>query len=393
MAYLGNSAVNRANLHSTIQAVARSGGAVFLFVFLLQAGLSISAALLSMAGINAGRFILRPLIFPLETRFGLKPLVMIGALLQALQYPLLANVHGVGGELAVFLLVASVADIFYWPTYNAYFASIGDAEHRGHQVGAREAAIAVVGIVAPVLGAWALVHLGSRAMFAGVGVIQAVSVLPLVGAPNVAVKANVEGAFRAARLGALLSATDGFFDGSYMIVWQIALFVSLGHNIGSYGGAMALVALIGAVLTLVLGRQIDAGHGRRAVLVSGGVTLAVILLRAASFGTPWLAVIANGASAFVNALFIPTMSAAIYNISKASPCPARFSLMTEAGWDIGCSLSCVLVAALVAAGASLVVGILLGIVALVAETGLLLRIYQGPAMADPNPTQSGARNR
>ena len=54
----------------------------------------------------------------------------------------------------------AVGDVFYWPSYHAYFAALGDAEQRGQQVGAREALAAVVGIGAPLIGAWALVTVG-----------------------------------------------------------------------------------------------------------------------------------------------------------------------------------------------------------------------------------------
>ena len=204
----------------------------------------------------------------------------------ALQYPLLAEVQGVDGALVALCIVSAIGDIFYWPSYHAYFAAIGDAEHRGHQIGAREALVAVVGIVAPLLGAWALVTVGPRWMFAAIGLVQAAAAIPLIGAPDVAVKRQAPGAFRAARLGAVLIAVDGWFDGCFIFVWQIALFVSLGESIAAYGGAMALAGLVGAVCGLLLGRHIDAGHGRRAVLIAG-FTAAVA--RAAARREPRLA--------------------------------------------------------------------------------------------------------
>ena len=190
MAYLGNDAVNRVNLHSGVQALAQSGGGVFFVVFLVRVGLSIPDALTTMAAVFAARFMLRPLILPLARRWGLKPLLILGTLLMAGQYPLIAEVHGVGVALAAFAGVSALGDTFYWSSYHAYFAAIGDAEHRGHQIGAREALVAVVGILAPLAGAWALVTLGPKAMFAGVAAIQALAVIPLLGAPNVAVEAG-----------------------------------------------------------------------------------------------------------------------------------------------------------------------------------------------------------
>jgi len=284
MAFLRNDAINRVNLHSGIQALAQGAGYIFFLVFLLRAGVSVPAALLAQAAIVTGRFLLRPAMLPLARRWGLKPMLIVGTLGVALQYPLLAEVDGIGVTLFGLCIVASVGEVFYWLAYNAYFAAIGDAEHRGHQIGAREALVAVAGVVAPFLGAWALVTAGPRLTFAAVGLVQALAVLPLLGAPNVAVKLTAPGAFRAARPAVVLLAIDGWFDACFFFVWQIALFVSLGENIPAYGGAMALAGLAGAAAGLVIGRHVDAGHGRRAVAVAYGAAAAVVSVRAASLG-------------------------------------------------------------------------------------------------------------
>ncbi|MFI4936068.1 MAG: MFS transporter [Caulobacterales bacterium] len=377
MAFLGNSAVNRINLHYGVQALAMGAGGVFFLAFLLHAGVSVPATLAAQAVIFAGRFVLRPLILPLGRRWGLKPLVIFGVLAIACGYPLLAQVHGIDGWLAALCLVLAVGDTFYWSSYHAYFASLGDAEHRGHQIGAREALAAVVGIVAPLIGAWALVTLGPRPAFAGVAIVQALSALPLLGAPNVPVLKEAPGAFRAARLGLALCIADGWLGACYYVVWQIVLFLSLGRSLAAYGGAMALAALVGAIVGLALGRLIDLGHGRRSVVLAYTVAAGVVLLRAASLGSPWLAVAANALGALVAALVLPSMMTAVYNLAKASPCPLRFQIVAEGGWDIGCGLGCLVAAGLAALGLPLSIAIVLALPGAAVSTHLLWRYYGG----------------
>ena len=165
MAFFRNTTVNLLNLHYGVHALALSGGGAFFAVFLLRAGVPAHGVLASLAAILVGRFFIRPWVLVLGKRYGLKPLVIAGTILTALQYPLLAEVQGVGWPLLVLCLVSSLGDTFYWTSYHAYFASLGDAEHRGHQIGAREALAAVVGIAAPLLTGWALVTLGPRIAF------------------------------------------------------------------------------------------------------------------------------------------------------------------------------------------------------------------------------------
>jgi hypothetical protein len=393
MAFLRNDAVNRVNLHSGVQALAQGAGGVFFLVFLLRAGVSVPATLAAQAAIVAGRFLIRPALLPLAKRVGLKPMLIAGTLAMALQYPLLAEVRGPDASLLALCLVAAVAEVFYWMSYNAYFAAVGDAEHRGHQIGAREALLSVVGIVAPLLGAWSLATAGPRWTFAAVGLVQVLAAIPLLGAPNVAVAASAPGAFRATLPGAILIAVDGWFDACFIFVWQIALFLSLGQSFSAYGGAMALAGLVGAACGPVIGRHIDAGFGRRAVAVAYGAAAAIVLLRAVSLGSPWLAVTANAMGAVLMPLLIPALGTAVYNLAKASPCPLRFQLGAEGGWDVGCFAACLSAAGLAAAGVSLSAAMLLALPGIAAGALLLWRLYPrgGASVAAAMPPAAAPR--
>jgi hypothetical protein len=375
MAFFRNGAINRVNLHSGVQALALAAGSIFFLVYMVRAGVSIPAALVAQAAIVAVRFVLRPLLLPLAKAWGLKPLLIAGTLGLAVQYPVLAEVDGVGGMLVLLVIVTSLAELVYYVSYNATFAALGDAEHRGHQIGAREAIMTIAAIVAPLAGTWALVTLGPRWMFAGVALVQALAVLPLVGTPNVAVRMEAPGAYRAARVGAILIAADGWFDACFILVWQIALFISLGESFAAYGGAMALAGLTGAVCGLLLGRHIDAGFGRRAVIIAYGLGAAIVLMRAGSLGSPWLAVAANAIGGLFWPLLSPTLGVVTYNLAKASPCPFRFNLAMEGGWDVGCFAACLISAALIAAGVSMAAPILLALPGVAVTAALLWRNY------------------
>ena len=60
MAFFGNDAVNRVNIHYAIQALAQGSGGTLVFAFLLHAGVSIPMTFVWFAGMLAGRFVLRP---------------------------------------------------------------------------------------------------------------------------------------------------------------------------------------------------------------------------------------------------------------------------------------------------------------------------------------------
>ncbi|HEX5379475.1 MAG TPA: MFS transporter [Phenylobacterium sp.] len=379
MAFFRNSTVNLLNLHYGIHAVALSGGGAFFAVYLLRSGVPAHGVLAALAAILVGRFFIRPFILPLGQRFGVKPLVIAGTVFTSLQYPLLAEVHGVGWVLFALCAISALGDTFYWTSYHAYFASLGDEEHRGHQIGAREAAAALVGIVSPLATGWALTTLGPRVAFGATGVVLAISALPLLATPNVQIRREAPGSWRAALPSVLMMAADGWTAAGYFFVWQIALFISLGESFAAFGGAMALAAVVGAASGLLLGRFIDAGHGRWAVWLAMGSMAATILVRAAGYGDPAVAVVANAAGALVVAFYTPTMMTAIYNQSQRSPCVLRFHIGTEGGWDAGGAAGCLVAAGLIWAGAPLWLAILLSLFGTFSGFALLRRYYVSDA--------------
>ena len=377
MSFLKIGAVNRVHIHYAIQAFAQAAGGIFILAYLLKAGVPVPVALLFSAGIVGLRFLLRPLTLPLAKRFGVKPLLIAGAVISGIDYPLLALVEGPGPMVWAVCAFSSIGYLLYWLCYHAYFAALGKADDRGGQIGVREAAVALVGIVAPLMGAWGLTTIGSTPTFWLVGIVQMLSVIPLIGLPNVPVKAEIEGPAGATRMALGLMVADGVFASAYHYVWLIALFVALGQSYVAFGAAWALAALVGAVSGMVLGRHIDMGHGRRATYIAYGAAVIVVAMRAGSLDLPWLAVAANAAGSFLVAIVSPVLMTPVYNMAKASPCVMRFHIATEGAWDIGCFLGCVCAAAKAWAGLSLGVPILLGLPAAAALI-LMLRRYYGP---------------
>ena len=84
-------------------------------------------------------------------------------------------------------------------------------------------------------------------------------------------------------------------------------------------------------------------------------------------------------------LLMPALMARVYNLSKSSPCPLRFSIATEGGWDLGCGTGCLLAAALTWVRLPLSIPMLLGLASAVAAVVILTRSYRwlGEARVEP----------
>jgi MFS family permease len=364
MAFFRNRTVNLLNLHYGIHSIALTGGGAFFGVYLLKSGVPLPAVLVSIASILIGRFIVRPVVVPLAVRFGVRTLVIAGTCMSAMQYPILSFVHGVGPALFGLCAMSSVADTVYWSTYHAYFAALGEGEHRGHHVGAREAIAAMVGIVSPLLAGFALVQFGPRVAFGVTGFVLLVAALPLFWTPDVRVAPQSAGAFRASLSGIKLFLCDGWIVGTGYFVWQLALFMSLGENFLHFGGALALAALVGAIAGMFLGRTIDSGHGTSMTAFALSSYACLIMLRAAALRDPWFAVAANAFASVGSCLYAPTLMTAVYNQAQRAPCTLRFHVATEGGWDIGCATGLLIAAFLIWHGTAIPLVLLLPLVGL-----------------------------
>lgn len=387
MAYFRNTAVNLLNLHYAIHALVMSGTGAFYAVYLLRAGVSAPGVLAALAAIFAGRFFIRPLILPIAVRVGLKPLVIAGTIISGIQFPLMAEVQGLGWPLIAMCAAASLGDTIYWTSYHAYFASIGDTEHRGHQTAIREAIVAIVGIVAPLLTGWMLVVFGPRIAFGVTTAMMLASAAPLFFTPQIPVLRDAPGALRAAYKGTLIFAADAWTFSFAGFTWQIAMFVSLGQDFMAFGGAVALAALVGAIAGLALGRWIDLGHGARAVRIVLAFAAATTIAKALAYTDAHAAVAVNAFAAIVAVLYVPTVMTAVYNDSKTSPCPLRFHMATEGGFDAGAATGCLLAAAVIALGAPFGAAILISLLGSGAMFLLLRNSYAAvtPAIVQTAP--------
>jgi MFS transporter, DHA1 family, inner membrane transport protein len=375
MSLFANHAVNRVYLHGAIRAFAETGGGIFVFVFLLDAGLSIPQVLCSIAAINMARYVLRAAVLPLAHRIGLRNCVVAGTMLESSSYWLVPWVDGLGVMLALFIAIGSVGSVLYWTSFHAYVAATGDEDNRGTQVGLIEAFNALVAAIAPAVASLILVFAGPKEMFAVIALVQMAAAIPLLSSAEVPIP-ELEGDDRAVRrFGARLYFFDGLTVAFTHFVWQLALFVSLGSSLENYGGAMVLAGLVGAAMSLAIGRFIDFGHGRASVLVAYAAAIASTIAKGFAVGSATLAISAAAFAAIAMALQIPVMMTRLYNLAKQSHCPLRFHMASEAGWDLGSAGGCLFAALLVWSGVSMGAAIMIAIAGYLLVSHMLWASY------------------
>ncbi|KPF89398.1 hypothetical protein [Novosphingobium sp. AAP93] len=369
------SPIQRVYLHSGLQSFVEASGGIFIAGFLVSRGFTYPAALASFAMIVLSRFVLRPLVLPLALRWGLLGTLLTGVAIRAVSFALLPFVTGVGALLALFLGVSGVGGVLYWTSWHAVMPSLMETGKGGRQVSIQQATSAVVGIIAHAVGGLLLALAGPVPAFLTIAALQLATALPLIGAPNPSVEpeAALDPAVKAHARRLYLG--EGFHSGCSVMIWNLALFASLGEHFDAFGGAIAAAGVAAAVGSLVVGRLIDTGRPRHSLAIAYGAAAFALILKGAAFAHPVLAVVATALGALVVPMTATAMLAPLYAMARQSPCVLRFSMATEGGWDLGCASACLVSAALLAAGFSFRLPILLGLAAIAAMASMLDRWY------------------
>ena len=162
---------------------------------------------------------------------GCGAMVAAGTLMSAVQYPLLAEVHGVGPALYWLIAMSALerhrllADLprLFRRARRRRASRPADRRARSDRGGGRRREPAGDGMAARHLRTARRVrrHRGRSWLLAA---------LPFLRTPDVKVAPQSPGSLRAALPGALLFAADGWIAASYVFVWQIALFLSLARK-------------------------------------------------------------------------------------------------------------------------------------------------------------------
>ena len=381
MRFFENSSINRIYLHSALFGLSERSGDVFVFVFLLKAGLALPIVFLSLAAIVLLRLVFRQMVLPFARHFGIRPTLIVGIAIGALAYIPIGYVHDAGPTLILFLVLLGLGDAFYWACFHATSAKLGDVEARGAQVSAVQVVYSMTNIVGPLLGGFLQVSAGPILAFLFAGLIRLLSVWPLLSTPDIKIDASAKISSKSKRFAAQVYFFDGFGNSCSGNAFALALFITLGQNFQSFGLALAGAAMFGAIMGLGIGRLFDLGHHQWSTgLGMIAVSLAVVAA-AAGYRYPITAVAALALGAIAGPLYASAYNARVYNLSKASGDALRFQIWGEGGWDLGCAFGCMIAALLMWLGFSFTWPIAIG---LLGTAGVWFTLHQSYLKGEPS---------
>jgi MFS transporter, DHA1 family, inner membrane transport protein len=374
-----NKTFNLIYVHAALQALVMHGGEGFAFVYLLKSGISTSVVLLCIAAMFASRLVFRMGVLPVALRFGLRNTLIVSVIVEGASYLLLPSITGVGPLLYLYLALWAASSSFYWTTYHAYVAQIGNNENRGTQVSTMEFFGMLAGIAAPLIMGFLLTWFNAWVGFGFIAAAMILAAVPFMFGPHIAVATNVEMPKRPKHVAQLIMFTDGIRSAATHFVWLIALFLTLSSNYVAFGGALALAGFTGAVMGLFVGKWIDIGKGVHAARIGYGMMILSSVIKCFGFQIPWSAVTANAFYSAAWPSYATALNSQVYNLARRSPCALRYHVVAEGGWDMGMAFGCGLAAILVYLGFGFFWPLALGIAGCVLGYFVLVRIMDEEA--------------
>jgi hypothetical protein len=382
MAFFSNRDVNRLTVHSVLAGFAWCLSGVFSTAYLLRNDVAPTQIFLAWSAILALRFVLRPLVLVAVPIIGLRCAFVLGTFLCGFQFLFLPLVHGVGTGLALFCAATALSQVVYCTCYHTFFASLGDIDRRGSQIGGRQALVSVAEVLGPVAGGIMLTAFGPWSAFGAAFVVQMAAIAPLLGVAEPPVERLApRDAYAEAKLGFRLFFVDGWIQTSAATAWSIVMFQAFGGRFDRFGATLSAAALAGAMSAMALGRFIDMGHARRVVSLNAAILAGSLILKSLCGGNPQAVIAVAVGTTMLSGFYIPSWMTAVYNAAKLAPCTFRFHFAAEGGWDAGGVLAGLIAAALCASGLPIEAVILLALPGVVVQALLLQSSYQARVVA------------
>lgn len=248
-------------LNQVIQTFATSLIGVFIPIYLLNLGFSLSTTLFYYILALGTMGILSPVSAAIASRIGLKHTILLRLPLSVIFYfsLMLLGFLPSFSALAALALVGGLSDALYWIPLNSEFVKHSDKLHAGEEASHLIAFPKIAGILAPVIGAAVLESLGFDPLFILVILVMMISVVPLFLTGDF----RKYFSFKFKDLDILLSkryAARLFTKGGFVliesIIWPVYIFLTF-NDFMPVGIAVAVSGIAIAFFTLLVGKLSD----------------------------------------------------------------------------------------------------------------------------------------
>ncbi|PLS80993.1 hypothetical protein CYG49_03630, partial [Candidatus Saccharibacteria bacterium] len=293
----------------TIKNFAFSLVGIFIPIFLLSNGMSLSSLCVLLILQNFFRFVLEPFVGRLIARFGAKHVLAISYPFSFIYILLLSLYVDFKTPIAVIALIWAIADSLHWVSYQSAFSRAKHAKQAGKEISAIGILGVIVGAVGPFIGGLIAVTYGLNAAFIVASMLLLMAMVPLFQTSETvkSERLSYKGLFKKVKRDLVAHAAISFDIVVSTTVWPLFMFFIVKDYL-QLGAIVSLSFLLSIAALFFIGRLTDTKNKKKLIAVgSVGIgAIHAIRLLAVNF---WLALSVNLAALIVSPLlFTPLVS-------------------------------------------------------------------------------------
>jgi MFS family permease len=321
-------------LASLLHTLAISMVSIYIPIYLLQLGYSLSEALLFLIFFHSGMLVFSLSVVWIESKIGTKHTVALSSLFYLVFFLLLVSIEEFLWLIFFIAIINSFAHSLYWIPINSNFAKYSHKWRRGTEVGYLIGLIKIISLLAPLIGAALIAFFGFSILFFVVCIAFLLTALPLFATREY--RPRLRRSWRKIFSGANLSFFGAFISKGTLFgvanLWPIFVFLIFGKYL-LVGLAASATGVGAAIFTVFVGKLSDR-IDRNKLIKIGGLANFIVWFLAVFAGGSWYVFAISFSFGFVFALVhIPFFAIACDAASRQNI--AEFMAFRTIGINIG----------------------------------------------------------
>lgn len=293
--------LNELYISVAIKSFALSMISLFIPIFLLNLGYSLTNVLIYYAILNATHALFVIPATKISSTYGFKHSIFYSIPILIIFYLGLYTLEQFHWSIYLLAIIFGINNALYWIGYHVDFSIFSDKKERGEEVGIAKIITSVFRVLGPIIGGLILTFLSFQTLFVVVSILLASSTIPLFFSKDIhqPVPISIKAIFKGQKIkDALVFIGHGIESGVSLVIWPIFIFFAILNNFALLGIVSSLSLLLSLLFIFIISRFSDV---RRKLVLKIGAILNTII---------W------GVRFFVNTTFQVFIVNSFYGISQ-----------------------------------------------------------------------------
>lgn len=275
--FFRNRELNEIYTSLSIRAFALSMISVFVPIYLLQLGYSLTSVLIFYVVLNGIHALFVIPAAKISSRFGFKHSILFSIPLLIIFFLLLFTIKIYDWPLYFLAIIFGLNNSLFWIGYHVDFSKFSKKKHRGEEVGFARIFSSFFSMIGPLIGGVILAFISFKFLFIVVSLLLFVSVIPLFYSKDIhdPINFSTKRIFTDQKLKNYFSFFGyGVETGIAFIIWPIFIFFSILNDFTSLGFIITISSISSLIFVFFIGKFSD--KKRRLVLKIGAFFNAII---------------------------------------------------------------------------------------------------------------------